>query len=93
MSKTYGQKLKILYVLDILKKYSDEQNPVTATDICGYLEEMDIPAERKSVYKDIEALIDYGYDIVYSQSPKGYFLASREFEEPEIYEWLLSKHR
>ena len=85
MSKAFGQKLKILYVLDILKKYSDEQNPITATDICRYLEEMDIPAERKSVYKDIEALIDYGYDIIYSKSPKGYFLASREFEEPEIY--------
>lgn len=85
MSKAYGQKLKILYVLDILKKYSDEQNPVTANDICKYLEEMDIPSERKSVYKDIEALIDYGYDIIYSRSPKGYFLASREFEEPEIY--------
>ncbi len=85
MSKAFGQKLKILYVLDILKKHSDEHNPVTATDICGYLEETGVPAERKSVYKDIEALIDYGYDIIYSQSPKGYFLASREFEEPEIY--------
>ena len=85
MSKTFGQKLKILYVLDILKKHSDEENPVTANDICAYLEEEGITAERKSVYKDIEALIDYGYDIIYSQSPKGYFLASREFEEPEIF--------
>lgn len=85
MSKAFGQKLKILYVLDILKKYSDEQNPVTASGICERLEEIGIPAERKSVYRDIEALIDYGYDIIYSQSPKGYFLASREFEEPEIY--------
>lgn len=85
MSKAYGQKLKILYVLDILKKYSDEQNPVTSNEICEYLDQVGIPAERKSVYKDIEALIDYGYDIIYSQSPKGYFLASREFEEPEIF--------
>ena len=54
MSKTFGQKLKILYVLDILKKHSDEENPVTANDICVYLEEEGIQAERKSVYKDIE---------------------------------------
>ncbi len=85
MSKSYGQRLKILYVLDILRKHSDEAHPLTATEICKYLEGFDITAERKSVYKDIEALIDYGEDIVYSSSPKGYFLASREFEEPEIY--------
>lgn len=85
MSKGWGQKLKILYVLDILKNHSDEQNPITAAAICEKLGENGISAERKSVYSDIEALIDYGYDIVYSNSPKGYFLASREFEEPEIY--------
>ena len=85
MSKGYGQKLKILYVLEILQKYSDEQNPLTASEICRRLEEMNISAERKSVYADIEALCDYGYDIVRSFSPKGFFMASRQFEEPEIY--------
>ncbi len=85
MSKSYGQKLKIIYILDILKSKSDENNPITAAAICEKLAELGVSAERKSVYRDIEALIDYGYDIVYSTSPKGYFLASREFEEPEIY--------
>lgn len=85
MPKSYGQKLKILYVLDILKKYSDEENPITATEICCRLEEMGISAERKSVYADIEALGDCGYDILRSFSPKGFFIGSREFEEPEIY--------
>lgn len=85
MPKSYGQKLKILYVLDILKKYSDEENPITANEICSRLEENGISAERKSVYADIEALCDMGYDIMRSFSPKGFFMASREFEEPEIY--------
>ena len=85
MPKSWGQKLKILYVLDILKKYSDEENPINAVEICRRLEEMGISAERKSVYADIEALVDCGYDILRSYSPKGFFMASREFEEPEIY--------
>ncbi len=86
MSKSSRQKLKIIYILDILRKYSDEENPLTANEICSYLEKEGILAERKSVYADIEALCDYGCDIIRSFSgKKGFFLATREFEEAEIY--------
>lgn len=86
MSKSIRQKLKPIYILDILRKYSDEEHPLTANEICGYLESEGISAERKSVYSDIEALCDYGCDIIRSFSgKKGFFLASREFEEAEIY--------
>ncbi len=86
MSKSLRQKLKPIYVLDILRRYSDEENPLTANEICEYLEQSGVSAERKSVYSDIEALCDYGYDIIRSFSgKKGFFLASREFEEAEIY--------
>lgn len=86
MSKQPRQKLKILYVLEFLQKYSDEENPVTANEICEYLEKNSITAERKSVYADIEELCNFGYDIIRCFTPKrGFFLASREFEEPEIY--------
>lgn len=85
MPKSWGQKLKILYVLEILRKYSDEENPITAAEICTRLAERGVNAERKSVYNDIEALVGAGYDIMRSFSPKGFFMGSREFEEPEIY--------
>lgn len=85
MPKSTGQKLKLIRVLDILRKYSDEEHPLTAAKICEYLVADGIEAERKSVYADIEALTDYGYDIIRSFSPKGFFLASRDFEEAEIY--------
>ena len=85
MAKTHGQRLKILYILDFLKRESDEEHPVTAKDICEFLDSQGISAERKSVYADISALIDYGADIVRSASPRGWFLTSLEFEEPEIY--------
>lgn len=85
MAKSYGQKLKILYVLEILKKYSDEAHPLTAEAICERLEAEGISAERKSIYSDISALCEYGFDIIKSSSPKGWFLGEREFEEPEIF--------
>ena len=79
-------KLKILYIIDILKKYSDEDHPINATEICDYLRDYGIEAERKAIYDDLENLIFYGFDIIKTRSPRaGVFLASREFEIPEIY--------
>lgn len=81
-----NSKLRLLYVLDILKKYSDEQNPLNSADIIDKLSLSGIDAERKTIYDDISLLELYGYDIIKTGSPKkGWFLGSREFEEPEIH--------
>lgn len=66
---------------------SDEDHVVTLTEILEELDRHDIKAERKSVYDDIEALRSLGYDIIFKRSKterSGYFLASREFELPEL---------
>ena len=86
--KTAGnpnQKLKLLYIIDLLKEYTDEAHPMTADEIVNALAVRGIVCERKSIYRDIGVLTDYGYDIVCSRSePKGFFLAYRDFEVPEI---------
>lgn len=81
-----GQKIKLLYLVDILERYTDEEHPMSASAICERLEEKGVTAERKAIYNDIDILIQYGFDIICTRVPKnGYFLASREFELPEIY--------
>ena len=81
-----GQKVKLLYIIKILTEYTDEDHPMSATDICNKLAEYDVTAERKAIYDDIECLISFGYDIIATRIPKsGYFLASRDFELPEIF--------
>ena len=52
--KQANQRLKTYVVLQYLLKYSDENNPKSAYDIIGYLEDCGISAERRSIYKDIE---------------------------------------
>ena len=52
--KQKEQRLKTYVVLQYLLKYSDENNPKSAYDIIGYLENCGISAERRSIYKDIE---------------------------------------
>ncbi len=86
MGRSTNQKLKVLYILDILKKYSDEEHPLNASDIVVFLEEAGVSAERKSVYDDIDRLEAYGCDIVKTTLPKtGWFIGQRGFEIPEIY--------
>ncbi len=85
MARTEGQKLKLLYLIEIFRKYSDEEHPLTAPQIIEYLAKQGIEAERKSIYRDIDVLIDYGFDIVKNRgNGGGFFLSSREFEVPEI---------
>ena len=86
MAARTNQKMKLLYIIDILEKFSDEENPINATELCNRLESLGVSAERKAIYNDIDTLIDFGYDIIKTRTPRfGYFLASRKFELPEVY--------
>lgn len=85
MAGQQSGKIRILYVLDILKRYSDEDNPLNAMDIIGKLSEFSVNAERKAIYDDIATLEDYGLDVIKTSTPKkGWFIGEREFEIPEI---------
>ncbi len=86
MARASFQKLKIIYVMEYLLKNSDEGHPVTTSQIIAHLKAHDIPAERKTIYSDIDALRDYGLDIIQVSegNTHGYYIASREFELPEL---------
>lgn len=85
MAKTQNSKLKLLHVLDILKKHSDEDNILTSGDIISQLEKRGLTAERRSIIRDIKVLVEFGYDIsLYEENNIGYYMRSREFEEEEL---------
>lgn len=84
MPKSRNQKIKILYLLDILREYTDEQHILNTEEIIEKLDAYGISAERKSIYSDISNLKEYGYDIQMKKNPTGYYLADREFQLPEL---------
>ena len=86
MARTSNQKLKLLYVMDFLLHNTDAEHPASANKIIEYLERQGIAAERKSIYDDIEALRQFGVDIelIDSKRSGGYYVASRNFELPEL---------
>lgn len=85
MPKSRNQKAKLLFLLQLLESRTDENHRVSMEEILSYLEANDISAERKSIYADVEALKNFGYDILYQKGKEGgYYLASRTFELPEL---------
>ena len=85
MARSSKQKLKPLYIAKILFEQTDENNTMNAQRIIEALSRYDIPADRKSIYDDIESLRTFGYDIILIPGKGGgYYIASREFELPEL---------
>lgn len=86
MAKSFHQKLKLLVLADFLLKETDEEHPVSVSDLIAHLESCGIKAERKSIYSDLEELGLFGLDIV-KQRGGGvrYFIGERDFELPELH--------
>ena len=85
MAKSDNQKLKLLYIKKMLEEKTDENHVISTQQIIDGLAANGIKAERKSIYSDIESLTNYGMDIILrKERPSGYYLASREFELPEL---------
>lgn len=78
-------KLKTLYIYKFLENYSDENNPISTTELIKMLSDNGLKCERKSIYADIDALKEMGCDIISVTSPKrGFVMATRKFELPEV---------
>ncbi len=86
MPRSSNQKLKLLMLSDIFKSESSEEYPLSIAELIEKLGNYGIEAERKSLYSDIEALCQYGMDIVKtgSSSNTAYYLASSDFEIHEL---------
>lgn len=85
MSRTEKQKLKLYFIIELFKKKTDEAHPISISEIIEYLAEQGIKAERKSIYRDIEAMGELGYDIIQLHNKRfTYYLANRDFETAEL---------
>ena len=79
------QKLKLLYLMRMLEEETDAERGLTMAQIIGKLEALGISAERKSIYRDIEALREFGVDVrTYQRAPVEYALERRDFTFHEL---------
>ena len=54
--RSVRQDVKLLYIRDYLHKYTNKENPKQAQDIIDYLATVNIQAERKTIYHDIDSV-------------------------------------
>lgn len=85
MPKNTGQKLRILHLLEILKRKTDDHHSLTTAELITALSRYGITADRKTVYDDLQALEDSGVDLLRSKGKSGGVkLLSREFDLAEV---------
>lgn len=63
------KKLLIMNILAILRKYTDENHRLSQREIANILRtEYDMTADRKAIKRNLMDLIEFGYEIEYSES-------------------------
>ena len=83
--KSPNQKLKLLYLMEILLEKTDEDHTITVPQMIEELAKRGVSAERKSIYDDLECLQLFGLDICSNKTKTtNYYIASRDFELPEL---------
>ena len=86
----YEKNGNILYILNILKKYSDEDHILSINDIKDYIRDIyDIEIDSRTIRRNINLLKEkFDYDIVtFQENRKGYYLIKNpdmDFEPGEI---------
>lgn len=69
-----AKKTIIVHILRVLYCYTSFKYPATQTNIANYLNDIDIPCDRKTVGRNIKYLIDMGLPIVEKRGLKrGYY--------------------
>lgn len=85
MAKSQSQKLKILYLMQMLWEKTDETHYLTLQQMLDGLSQYGITAERKSLYDDLEQLRRFGMDIGYQKGQMGgYHVLERPFQLAEL---------
>ena len=79
------KKNRLLYILNLLYHESDEDHPITITQILERLQKAGIEGNRRTVAHDLEVLSDNGFDVICNKSRQNqYFIGERHFEIPEL---------
>ena len=83
------KKLLIINILDILRKKTDAEHRLTQADICKILEnEYDMSIDRRSVKNNLMNLIDWGYPLSYTETPR---VNSKGETEWLLTDWYLER--
>lgn len=82
----FDQKLRTLYLMEILLERTNDEHMLNATELCTILDqEYGISTDRRTIYTEMEILEKFGLDIQQKKGKNsGYYIGARDFELPEL---------
>ena len=86
MARDNFRKIKLLKLLEMLQRSTDEQHPMTTSDITEALLRLEIPCDRRTLAQDIATLNELDYEIMTTTvgHEKAYYVEDRNFSIPEL---------
>jgi predicted DNA-binding transcriptional regulator YafY len=86
MDNRVASKIVLLKIWEVLNQETDEENPMASTVLLKKLEDMGIPCDRRTLYKYIEVLNEWGYEVnTYRGRNNDYWVGDRKFNMPELH--------
>jgi len=80
-----NNRLRLLKELEIMRQDTNQDHPLNAAQLEQALSDVGIKADRKTIYGDIDALVQAGYDLVMTRGTGGgYYLAAPVFDKAEL---------
>jgi len=86
MAAGRNQKQKMLYLARIFMQETDDEHALNTQELIDRLETCGVNEDRKTLYKDVDELAQFGFDIIKEKSGRNmlYHLGARQFEIPEL---------
>ena len=78
MGDGFRQKLKFLYLVQMLQRKTDEEHPAGLRSMSAYLKELGITEEEEALKKDLGILREYGLDIEVSEGEESSLLPEKQ---------------
>ena len=80
------QKIKLLRLMEMLRRDTDENHPMTTEDICARLADSGISCDRRTVTHDVALLNEEGFEVMSKMCghKKGYYIDDRSFSTAEL---------
>ncbi len=86
MVEQNATRIKLLKIWEILCQETDEEHPMESTALIEKLDGMGIYCDRKTLYRDIATLVEYGYEVACERGKKNrYYVLDRKFDLPELH--------
>lgn len=81
-----SNRIKLMKLYEFLMNETDEEHPISKTELCCRLNEQGIPCHERTITRDIAVLNEYGYEVCgfMSGRDKVYYIPERSFSIPEL---------